>query len=69
MCCVAYGDDVPSGMDEAHSGPRTAHRHGRHSLPVFGVGSLLSMTGAIIRYEMGALVIDTPIIAGGSWLR
>ncbi len=39
---------------------------GRHSLPVFCVGSLLSMSGAILRYEAGGgIVVDTLIIAGG----
>lgn len=46
------------------SNPFTAM--GRHSLPVFCLGSLLSMTGAIIRYEAeGGFVVDTLIIAGG----
>lgn len=39
---------------------------GRHSLPVFCVGSLLSMTGAIVRHEWGgSLAHDTAIIAAG----
>lgn len=39
---------------------------GRHSLPVFCVGSLLSMTGAIIRHEWGgSFAHDTLIIAVG----
>jgi len=46
------------------SNPLTAM--GRHSLPVFCLGSLLSMTGAIIRHEAeGGFVVDTMIIAGG----
>ena len=39
---------------------------GRHSLPVFCAGSLLSMTGAVIRYEWGGGIShDTIIIATG----
>lgn len=39
---------------------------GRHSLPVFCVGSLLSMTGAIVRHEWGgSFAHDTVIIATG----
>jgi hypothetical protein len=39
---------------------------GRHSLPVFCAGSLLSMTGAVIRYEWGdGISHDTIIIATG----
>lgn len=39
---------------------------GRHSLPVFCIGSLLSMTGAIVRHEWGgSFVHDTVIIATG----
>jgi hypothetical protein len=39
---------------------------GRHSLPVFCVGSLLSMSGAIIRHEWGgSFVHDTVIIVAG----
>jgi hypothetical protein len=39
---------------------------GRHSLPVFCAGSLLSMTGAVIRYEWGGGIShDTVIIATG----
>lgn len=39
---------------------------GRHSLPVFCVGSLLSMSGAIIRHEWGGSPAhDTAIIATG----
>ena len=39
---------------------------GRHSLPVFCVGSLLSMTGAIARHEWGgSFAHDTVIIAAG----
>lgn len=39
---------------------------GRHSLPVFCVGSLLSMAGTIVRYEVGgSLTVDTLIIAAG----
>jgi hypothetical protein len=39
---------------------------GRHSLPVFCAGSLLSMAGAIARHELGGgFVIDTVIIATG----
>ncbi|MGE0008469.1 MAG: OpgC family protein [Parvibaculaceae bacterium] len=39
---------------------------GRHSLPVFCVGSLLSMTGAILRHEWGgSFAHDTLIIAAG----
>lgn len=39
---------------------------GRHSLPVFCVGSLLSMTGAIARHEWGASFgHDTLIVATG----
>jgi hypothetical protein len=46
------------------SNPLTAM--GRHSLPVFCCGSLLSMTGAIARYETGGgFVMDTLIIAAG----
>ncbi|MBL8894083.1 MAG: OpgC domain-containing protein [Rhizobiales bacterium] len=46
------------------SNPLTAL--GRHSLPVFCIGSLLSMTGAILRYETGGgFVMDTLIIAAG----
>ncbi|MBL8905408.1 MAG: OpgC domain-containing protein [Rhizobiales bacterium] len=46
------------------SNPLTAM--GRHSLPVFCAGSLLSMTGAIIRHEAeGGFVVDTLIIIGG----
>lgn len=42
---------------------------GRHSLPVFCVGSLLSMTGAIIRHEWGgSFAHDTLIIATGLML-
>lgn len=39
---------------------------GRHSLPVFCAGSLLSMTGAVIRYEWGGGIShDTIIIVTG----
>jgi hypothetical protein len=39
---------------------------GRHSLPVFCVGSLMSMTGAIVRHEWGgSFAHDTVIIATG----
>jgi len=39
---------------------------GRHSLPVFCVGSLLSMTGAIVRHEWGgSFTHDTFIVASG----
>jgi hypothetical protein len=39
---------------------------GRHSLPVFCVGSLLSMTGAIVRHEWGgSFVHDSIIITTG----
>jgi hypothetical protein len=39
---------------------------GRHSLPVFCAGSLLSMTGAVIRYEWGgSFSHDTIIVATG----
>jgi len=39
---------------------------GRHSLPVFCAGSLLAMTGAVIRHQSGGgFVMDTLIIAGG----
>jgi hypothetical protein len=39
---------------------------GRHSLPVFCVGSLLSMTGAVIRHEWGGSFLhDTTIVAIG----
>jgi hypothetical protein len=42
---------------------------GRHSLPVFCVGSLLSMAGAIIRHEWGgSFAHDTLIIAIGHTL-
>jgi hypothetical protein len=39
---------------------------GRHSLPVFCAGSLLSMTGAVVRYEWGGgFSHDTIIVAAG----
>ena len=39
---------------------------GRHSLPVFCFGSLLSMIGTIVRHELGGgFAIDTLIIATG----
>jgi len=39
---------------------------GRHSLPIFCAGSLLSMTGAVVRYEWGGGIShDTIIIATG----
>jgi hypothetical protein len=39
---------------------------GRHSLPVFCVGSLLSMTGAVIRHEWGGgFLHDTVIVSTG----
>ena len=42
---------------------------GRHSLPVFCVGSLLSMIGTILHRELGGgFLIDTAIIGGGLWL-
>jgi hypothetical protein len=42
---------------------------GRHSLPVFCVGSLLSMTGAVIRHEWGgSFAFDTLIITMGLML-
>jgi hypothetical protein len=42
---------------------------GRHSLPVFCVGSLLSMTGAVMRHEVGgSFVRDTVIVATGLML-
>jgi hypothetical protein len=37
---------------------------GRHSLPVFCVGSLLSMTGAVIRYEWGGNFGHDTLIVG-----
>lgn len=42
---------------------------GRHSLPIFCVGSLLSMIGAVIRHEWGgSFTLDTLIIAVGLML-
>jgi hypothetical protein len=39
---------------------------GRHSLPVFCLGSLLAMTGAIVRYEWGGGILrDTVIVLTG----
>jgi len=39
---------------------------GRHSLPVFCLGSLLAMAGAILRYEWGGgLLRDTVIVLTG----
>jgi hypothetical protein len=39
---------------------------GRHSLPVFCIGSLLSMTGAVVRHEWGGnFARDTLIVATG----
>lgn len=39
---------------------------GRHSLPVFCWGTLLSMAGAVARYEIGgSFIVDTIIIASG----
>lgn len=39
---------------------------GRHSLPVFCWGTLLSMAGAVARYEIGgSFIVDTVIIAVG----
>jgi hypothetical protein len=39
---------------------------GRHSLPVFCTGSLIAMTGAILRYEWGSGILrDTLIILAG----
>jgi hypothetical protein len=39
---------------------------GRHSLPIFCVGSLLSMTGAVIRHQLGgSFAFDTLIIIAG----
>jgi len=51
-----------------HRIPRTQFltAMGRHSLPVFCAGSLLSMTGAIVRHEWGgSFAHDTIIIATG----
>jgi hypothetical protein len=42
---------------------------GRNSLPVFCWGSLLSMTGAVIRHEAGGgWAIDTVLVATGLFL-
>jgi hypothetical protein len=39
---------------------------GRHSLPIFCIGSLLSMAGAVIRHQLGgSFALDTLIIAMG----
>ena len=51
-----------------HQIPKTSFltAMGRNSLPVFCVGSLLSMTGAILRYELGGSFLnDTAIIVIG----
>ncbi|WP_119272097.1 OpgC family protein [Taklimakanibacter deserti] len=51
-----------------HQIPKTSFltAMGRHSLPVFCVGSLLSMTGAVIHHEWGgSFAHDTLIVATG----
>ena len=57
----------PLGQWMKHISPANAFTAmGRHSLPVFCVSSLFSMTGAIVRHELGGgFAIDTLIIAAG----